>query len=198
MKLLHIDASALGEHSVSRILSAAVVARIGVEEPVLEVVRLDLDANPLPHLTAGSLAGTDPDEAARAARTMDDFLGADIVVIGVPMYNFGIPSTLKAWIDRVAVAGKTFRYTAEGPEGLAKGKRVVLAIAQGGVHEAGGPSDFQESYLRFVLGFLGITDIEVVRAQGVGLSPEHRRQAIDGALAALAAHETDVDTRVAA
>lgn len=183
MKLLHIDASALGENSVSRILSAAVVARYRAEDPGVDVIRLDLDSDPLPHLTAGSLTGSDPAEAARAAQAMDDFLAADVVVIGVPMYNFGIPSTLKAWIDRVAVAGKTFRYTANGPEGLAGNKHVVLAIAQGGVHDAGGPSDFQESYLKFLFGFLGIRDIEVVRAQGVGLSPDHRQQAIEGALA---------------
>lgn len=185
MKLLHIDSSALGANSVSRVLSGAVVDRFRAEAPATEVIRYDLDAEPLPHLTAQALAGDDPALAERSARMLADFLAADVLVIGVPMYNFGVPSTLKAWIDRVAVAGKTFRYTADGPEGLATGKRAILAITQGGVHEAGGASDFQESYLRFVLGFLGVTDIEVIRAQGVNLSPQHREDAIAGALSAL-------------
>jgi len=110
---------------------------------------------------------------------------ADVVVIGAPMYNFSVPSTLKAWIDRVAVAGKTFRYTSAGPEGLLKGKRAILAITQGGVHQTGGASEHQESYLRFVLGFLGIDDVEVVRAQGLAMSPEHRAQALASARASL-------------
>lgn len=185
MKLLHLDASALGEHSVSRTLSRAIVQRFQTESPSLDVTYHDLDADPLPHLTAAALAKTEPAQAARADQTLDDFLAADIVVIGVPMYNFSIPSTLKAWIDRIAVAGKTFRYTAEGPQGLAGGKRVILAISQGGIHERGSASDFQESYLRFVFGFLGITDIEVVRAQGVNYSPQHREQALATALSAL-------------
>lgn len=187
MKLLHIDASALGENSVSRTLTAAVVARFRATDPALEVLRWDLDAEPLPHLTAASLAQADPAEAARAQAALADFLAADVLVIGAPMYNFSVPSTLKAWIDRIAVAGKTFRYTDKGAEGLARGKRAILAISQGGVHEAGGASDFQESYLRFVLGFLGITDIEVVRARGVNLSPQQRTQALEHALASLPA-----------
>jgi FMN-dependent NADH-azoreductase len=185
MKLLHIDASALGDHSVSRTLSAAIVARFQAAGPDMDVEHLDLDASPLPHLTAASLAGADPVEADRARAVLDGFLAADVIVIGVPMYNFGIPSTLKAWIDRIAVAGRTFRYTANGAEGLAGGKRVILAIAQGGVHAPGSACDFQESYLRFLFGFLGIQDIEVVRAQGVNLSPETREKAMNDALAAL-------------
>lgn len=185
MNLLHIDSSALGENSVSRILSAAIVARFRAEWPALNVIRYDLDAEPLPHLNAQALARFDAAQAERGDRALADFLAADVVVIGAPMYNFSVPSTLKAWIDRVAVAGKTFRYTADGPEGLATGKRAILAISQGGVHENGSASDFQESYLRFVLGFLGITDIDVVRAQGVSLSSVHRGQALAAAIAAL-------------
>lgn len=185
MKLLHIDSSALGENSVSRVLTRAVVERFQAELPGLDLVRYDLDAEPLPHLTAAALAKADPVQAVRADQVLADFLAADVLVIGAPMYNFAVPSTLKAWIDRIAVAGSTFRYTANGPEGLAGGKRVILVLSQGGVHENGGASDFQESYLRFVLGFLGITDIEVVRAQGIAYSPQHREQAIAGALAAL-------------
>ena len=185
MNLLRIDSSALGEHSVSRALTAGILARFQASQPDLNVITYDLDADPLPHLSAHALARSDADQAARADQVLEDFLVADVLVIGAPMYNFGIPSTLKAWIDRIAVAGKTFRYTADGPQGLAGGKRVLLAISQGGVHELGSASDFQESYLRFLLGFLGITDIEVVRAQGVSMSPEHRQQALTTALSSL-------------
>ena len=177
MKLLHIDSSALGANSVTRDLSAAVVARWQDAVPGLSVQYRDLDANPVPHLTGGSLAGANPEEAADAAAVMEQFLAADVIVIGAPMYNFGIPSTLKSWIDRIAVAGKTFRYTENGPEGLAGGKKVIVASGRGGLH-SGAPSDFQEPYLTFVLGFLGITDLEFVRAEGVAYSPEHRVKAI--------------------
>ncbi|WP_312108379.1 FMN-dependent NADH-azoreductase, partial [Stenotrophomonas indicatrix] len=119
MKLLHIDASALGDNSVSRQLSAAVVARFKESVDSLDVSYRDLDANPIPHLRGSSLAGSDAAEVADAENVMAQFLAADVVVIGAPMYNFSIPSTLKAWIDRVAVAGKTFKYTEAGPVGLA-------------------------------------------------------------------------------
>ena len=116
MKLLHLDSSALGTGSVTRELTAAIVARWQDKLPQLRVEYRDLDANPLPHLTGQSLAQANPEEAADAARTLEQFLAADVLVIGAPMYNFSIPSTLKAWIDRVAVAGKTFRYTGKGPK----------------------------------------------------------------------------------
>jgi FMN-dependent NADH-azoreductase len=170
MKLLHIDSSVLGDNSASRTLTAAIVSRMQAQTPGLSVIRYDLDAQPLPHLSAASLARQDQGEADRGERVMSDFLEADVIVIGAPMYNFSVPSTLKAWIDRVAVAGKTFRYTAQGPEGLTNGKRAILAITQGGIHALGGASEHHESYLRFVLGFLGITDIQVVRAQGLAQS----------------------------
>jgi FMN-dependent NADH-azoreductase len=185
MKLLHIDSSALGANSVSRTLTEAIVARFRAQVGGIEVIRRDLDQDPLPHLTAAVLSGEDAEAGERGARVLDEFLAADVVVIGVPMYNFSVPSTLKAWIDRIAVAGKTFRYGANGPEGLAGGKRVIMAIAQGGVHQLGGASDFQESYLRFLFGFLGIEDVEVVRAQGVNQSGDHRGKAIESALASL-------------
>lgn len=185
MNILHIDSSILGANSASRAITAEIVTRLRAQHPGAAISRVDLDAEPLPHLSAGSLARTDATEAARAERAMADFLAADVIVIGAPMYNFSIPSTLKAWIDRIAVAGKTFRYTASGPEGLAKGKRVFLAITQGGVHELGGASEHHESYLRFVLGFLGIDDITVVRAQGLA-SAAHRDSALGNALASVA------------
>ena len=184
MKLLHIDSSALGTNSVTRELTAAIVARWQDKLPQLQVQYRDLDAEPLPHLTGRSLAQSDPLEAADAARILEQFLAADVLVIGAPMYNFSVPSTLKAWIDRIAVAGKTFRYTENGPEGLAAGKKIIVASGRGGVH-SGSPHDFQEAYLRQVFGFLGVTDIEFVRAEGVAYSPQHRSDAIAGALASI-------------
>ena len=186
MKLLHIDSSALGANSVTRELSAAVVARWQDAVPGLAVEYRDLDAEPIPHLTGRSLAKADPAEAADAERTIQQFLDADVIVIGSPMYNFGISSTLKAWIDRVAVAGRTFRYTEAGPEGLAQGKRVIVASGRGGIH-TNAPSDFQEPYLRQVLGFLGITEVEFVRAEGVAYSPQHRSDALASAHASIPA-----------
>lgn len=184
MKLLHIDSSALGANSVTRELTAAVVVRWQDALPGTTVDYRDLDADPVPHLTGEALAKTDPVAAADAERVLQQFLEADVIVIGAPMYNFAIPSTLKAWIDRVTVAGKTFRYSETGPEGLAGGKRVVVASGRGGLH-TGAPSDFVEPYLSFVFGFLGIKDVEFVRAEGVGYSPQHRNDAIAGALASI-------------
>lgn len=184
MKLLHIDSSALGANSVTRELSAAVVARWQDALPALQVEYRDLDAEPIPHLTGRTLAKADPAEADEGERVIQQFLDADVIVIGSPMYNFGISSTLKAWIDRVAVAGRTFRYTEAGPEGLAKGKRVIVATGRGGFH-TGAPSDFQEPYLRQVLGFLGIEEVEFVRAEGVAYSPQHRSDALAQAHASI-------------
>jgi len=184
MKLLHLDSSVLGEHSVSRQLTEAIVARWQARMPGLEVEYRDLEQDPLPHLAGKSLARGDELERARAEAVLQQFLDADVIVLGAPMYNFGIPSTLKAWIDRIAVNGRTFRYTAQGPEGLARGKRVIVVASAGGLH-GGQPTDFVEPYLRQVLGFLGITDLEVVRADGIGLSPDHRAASIADALAHL-------------
>lgn len=184
MKLLHIDSSALGADSASRELSAAIVARWQADAPGLSIQYRDLDSNPLPHLDGSALAKADPARAEESERVLQQFLDADVVVIGAPMYNFAIPSTLKAWIDRIAVAGRTFRYTDNGPEGLAGGKRVIIASARGGLH-AGAPSDFQEPYLKFIFGFMGVRDLEFVRAEGLNLSPRHRSEALAVAHAAI-------------
>ena len=192
MKLLHIDSSILGQGSVSRTLSAEVVAALRASHPGVEVTYRDLSANPLAHLTSAHLglqqgAATDPalqQDVAAGKSALDEFLAADIVVVGAPMYNFGIPSQLKAWIDRVAVAGKTFRYTEAGPQGLCGGKKVIVASSRGGVFSAGTPTaafDFQETYLRALFGFLGITDVNFVRAEGVAMGPQARTKAIDSA-----------------
>lgn len=185
MKLLHIDSSALGADSVTRQLSAAVVARWRARVPDLQVQYRDLDADPVAHLTGRSLAKADRLEAADGDRVLAQFLDADVVVIGAPMYNFAIPSTLKAWIDRITVSGTTFRYTDSGPQGLVGGKRVIVASSRGGMHN-GQPSDFQEPFLRFLFGFLGIKYVEFVRAEGVAMSPQARSDAMDSAIAGIA------------
>ena len=120
---------------------------------------------------------------------LDEFLAADIIVLGAPMYNFSIPSQLKAWIDCLAAPGKTFAYTATGVKGLAGAKKLVIASSRGGVYAASSPSAFmehQESFLTSYFGFLGITDITIVRAEGVSMGPEHRQRALDAALAEVA------------
>lgn len=193
MKLLHLDSSILGEASASRQLSRAVVDAWKAASADIEVTYRDLDADALSHLSAASLvAGGTPAELRDAAQkheialaeaTLNEFLAADAIVIGAPMYNFAIPSQLKAWIDRIAVAGKTFAYDENGPKGLAGGKTVVIVSTAGGIH-AGQPSgQAHEEYLKFMLGFLGITDIEIVRAEGLAYGEEPRANAIGGAQA---------------
>jgi FMN-dependent NADH-azoreductase len=185
MKLLHIDASALGTYSVSRGLTAAIVAEYKSHHPVVEVTYRDLTAQPLPHWSPVADANT-PD-AQLNTEVLEEFLAADVIVIGAPMYNFSIPSQLKAWIDRIAVAGKTFHYTANGPEGLAGAKRVILASSRGGTYSAAPAAslDFQENYLRAVFGFLGVSNVEFVRAEGVAMGDEHKENAVNGALAGI-------------
>ena len=187
MNVLHIDSSILGEYSASRALTKEIVARIKTGWEDLRVTYLDLAAEPLQHLSAHSLAGRDAAETARDAQALEAFLDADVIVIGAPLYNYSLPSQLKAWIDRIAIKGKTFRYTAQGAEGLAGGKRVIVAIARGGVYESGAGTEFAESYLKFLFAFLGITDVTFVRAEGLNISPEHRERSIGKARAAIRA-----------
>ena len=186
MKLLHIDSSILGEQSASRTLTSEIVNRFAAEKPGVEITYRDLATEELPHLSPRSLAKADSAAAARDAALLEEFLSAEVIVIGVPMYNFTIPSQLKAWIDRIFVAGKTFRYTDKGPQGLAGGKEVVLAVSRGGIYSAGSPAEFGESYLRHALGFLGIDDVRVVRAEGLNRGPAQREAAMQAALAAIA------------
>lgn len=194
MKLLHIDSSLLGDASASRQLSRSIAQRLQRDIPGLEATYRDLDAAPLPHLTGADLAsrqaanGLDEPVSAGArtnAAVLQEFVDADIVVVGAPMYNLGIPSVLKAWIDRISIAGVTFRYTEKGPQGLAGGKRVVIASTRGGLYAAGSPGaalDFQETYLRTVFAFLGVTDLQVIRAEGLALGPEQREASLQAAL----------------
>ncbi len=194
MKLLHIDASILGGNSVSRQLSAAVVDRLKTTTPNLDVTYRDITSAPLSHLSGAHLAaaqGATPESAdvqadlAASSAALDEFLAADIVVIGAPMYNFTIPSQLKAWIDRILVAGKTFKYSEKGVEGLAAGKRVIVAISRGGFYGADTPTaagEHLETYLRWVFGFIGIPNPEIIAADGLQMGPEQREKAVAGAL----------------
>jgi FMN-dependent NADH-azoreductase len=195
MKLLHIDSSVLGPHSVSRQISAAIVERLRKATPGIEIVYRDLTLTPLAHLSGPHLAaaqGAVPEAAlqedvAAGQAALEEFLAADIVVLGAPMYNFTIPSQLKAWIDRVVVAGKTFKYGAQGVEGLVGNKRVIVAISRGGFYGAGTPAavgEHLETYLRFVFGFIGVANTEFIFADGIQVGPEHREKALASALQA--------------
>lgn len=154
----------------------------------------DLAAEPLAHLSGTHLAaaqGAVPEslevqkDIAVGQAVLDEFLAADVVVIGAPMYNFTMPSQLKAWIDRIAVNGKTFRYTEKGPEGLVGNKRVIIAISRGGFYGAGAPAaafEHLESYLRAVFAFLGVVNPEIIVAEGLNVGPEQRAKAMQGAI----------------
>ncbi|GLS28458.1 FMN-dependent NADH-azoreductase [Mesorhizobium albiziae] len=195
--LLHLDSSILGENSVSRALSAAVVARLQSLDPMVEVVYRDLAAQPIPHLSgnyvgvvrAGMEAGHDAAlkaDLALGTNVLDEFLAADTVVLGVAQYNFSVPSQMKAWIDRIAVPGKTFRYTEKGPEGVVGSKRVIIALARGGFYGPGSPAESFEhtlSYLKSVFAFIGIRDPEVITADGVNISAEQRKSSLKAAQA---------------
>ena len=185
MKVLHIDSSIQGESSATRDLTQEIVAQLTAGRPDAQVTYRDLVAQALPHFSHSSLTRSDGLEAARNAAVLEEFLGADVLVIGAPLYNFSIPSQLKAWVDRIAVAGRTFRYTERGPEGLAGGKQVIIAVARGGVYEPGSPAEFGESYLKFLLGFLGVRDVTFVRAEGLAYSAQHREAAISAAREAI-------------
>ncbi len=185
MRLLHIDSSILGDSSASRAVTREIVSRWRASVPNLEVTYLDLATESVPHLSGGSLARRDAGQAERDARLLEDFLASDVIVIGAPMYNFTVPTQLKAWIDRILVAGKTFRYTASGPVGLATGKRVIIAVSRGGIYPEDAAGEYAESYLRHVFAFVGITDVRFVRAEGLAISPESRQKALSSALAAI-------------
>ncbi|MBR0754358.1 NAD(P)H-dependent oxidoreductase [Bradyrhizobium jicamae] len=195
MKLLHVDASILGDQSASRRLSDAIVRRLTGLNPGTDVIRYDPAAEPIGHLTGPELLaqrgsapedGVSKETAARNAKTLEDFIDADVIVVGAPMYNFSLPSQLRAWLDRVAVAGKTFRYTANGVEGLAQGKRVIIASSRGNFYREGQPAaafDHQETYLKGFFTFLGVSDVTAIRAEGLGISPERRTAAMAAASA---------------
>lgn len=181
MKILHIDSSISGEASSSRKITAAVVRQLIAKHPGAQVIHRDLAADALPHLQLTDLA----DHALA-----DEFLSADAVVIGAPMYNFTVPTNLKAWLDRLAIAGKTFQYGASGPSGLAGGRKVIVASTRGGFYGPESPIasyELQDRYLRTFFGFLGISDITFLHAEGLGMGPDQRDRALNGALEAAGA-----------
>ena len=194
MKLLHIDSSILGAHSVSRQLSNSITTEWIANHPGTVVEYLDLVASGPTHLSAdsigfripptGDLSATQKRENAVSEALVSQFLAADVVVIGAPLYNFSIASQLKSWIDRIAQGGRTFTYTDKGPQGLAGGKTVLVALSRGGVYstsEGGRAMEHQETYLQTVLGFLGVTDIRFVRAEGIAMGEAPKAQAIAAA-----------------
>ena len=173
MTILKIDSSITGENSVSRVLTRSIVDQLVAANPEAEVIERDLVKQPLDHLTLAAFADTD---------ILDEFLAADTIVVGAPMYNFNISSQLKAWIDRIAVAGKTFRYTENGPEGLAGGKRVIVAVSRGGFYDQGNSFEHVEAYLKPMFNFFGI-EPEFVRADGIAIGPEQREASLASGLA---------------
>ena len=192
--ILYIDSSPLGEQSVSRKLTAKIVAELQAKHPDSTVITRDFGANPLPHLSSTVLAAffTAPEkrdatlaEAIKLSdQAVDELVAANVIVIGAPMWNFGIPSSLKAWIDHVLRAGRTCKYTATGAEGLlGKNKKVIIASARGGVYTSGPAAamDHQESYLTTVFGFIGLTDISFVRAEGVAMGEDAVKNALQTA-----------------
>ena len=200
MNVLHVDSSITGDASVTRLLSAQVVDALVKSRPDLTVTYRDVAAHPSEHLSPELLSvvkfqnreGLSPHQQAALAETdalVEEFMAADVVVIGAPMYNFTIPTQLKAWFDRIAQAGKTFRYTEKGPVGLAGNKRVILLSSRGGTYStnpAMAGLDFQEAYVKAIMGFMGVIDITVIRAEGVSMGPEAKQKALDLAGAEIA------------
>ena len=175
-RILYLDSSITGDNSVSRVLSARIVERLRAADPSAQVVRRDLVAQPLEHLLLSSFANTS---------VLDEFLAADTLVIGAPMYNFTASSQLKAWIDRILIANTTFRYGPDGaPEGLAGGRRVIIALSRGGFYGEGAPAaplEHLQTYLTGVFGFIGLTP-EFVAANGIAVGPEQRAKSLEQAL----------------
>ena len=196
MKLLQVDSSILGTNSVSRQLTAEITAAWVASHAGTTVERLDLAVNAPAHFSADSLGiktglQTEPSEAQRRENAESEllvrqFLAADVIVVGAPLYNFTVPTQLKAWIDRLAQAGRTFKYTDKGAVGLAGGKTVIVASTRGGMYstsEAGQAMEHQESYLKVIFGFFGITDVRIVRAEGLAMGDAAKASAIESARA---------------
>ncbi|MBK1721965.1 FMN-dependent NADH-azoreductase [Thiocystis violacea] len=189
-QLLHIDASLFSSDGVSSTLAREFVERLRARDPKMRVTHRDLGRAPIPHLDAERLSAINTAAAQRtpaqqriaeeADRLIAELQTADRLVLGVPMYNFGVPSVLKAWFDHVARAGVTFRYTATGPQGLLTGKRAVVVTSRGGRHRDQ-PTDTQSGYLTTMLGFLGITDLEFVYAEGLNLGETERQHSLAAA-----------------
>ena len=194
--ILILDSAATGESSVSRRLTRAAAEALVARDPDAHITLRDVGSNPIPHLNAETVpairAGIVETEAAREALELSDALiaelkAADLIVIGAPMYNFGMPSTLKAWFDHVLRARITFQYSEAGPEGLLKGKKAIVVEARAGLYSEGPAAsmDSQEPHIRTLLGFMGIDDVTFVRAEKLAFGPEAAEAAIGDALGQL-------------
>jgi FMN-dependent NADH-azoreductase len=196
MVVLHIDSSPRGAESVSRDLTRQIIDRLKARDPNVEIIRYDLGDQPLPHLSSDAISALRRAEVAtfeqreavaRSDRMIEDLHRADLIVIGSPMHNFGITSQLKAWFDTIIRAGKTFQYSEKGPEGLLKGKRAIVVESRGGVYTTGPAMAFnhQEPHLRTLLGFIGISDVQFIHAEGLDMGPENRASGIANAKGAV-------------
>lgn len=198
MQILHLDSSISGDASASRNLTTDIVKELSCDRPDAKVVYRDLVKDAIPHLTGPIAAGFrkvqvnsfDADTLAEQARSktlVEELLASDIIVFGVPMYNFSVPSQLKAWLDRVVQPGRTFQYLESGPVGLTTGKRAIVASSRGGAYSIGPANvmDFQEAYLKAILGFIGITDVSFVRAELLSKGADTRIKSLEAAHASI-------------
>jgi FMN-dependent NADH-azoreductase len=200
MTILQINSSLYSGNGQSSRLADEIVAGLRAGTPGAELVVRDLAREPVPHLDEQRFGAflEKPEKRNEFQKSVvaysDALIGelrrADVIVLGLPMYNFGVSSQLKSWIDHVARAGETFRYTAQGPVGLLSGKKAYVAAARGGLH-AGSPADTQTGYIRNILGFLGITDVELIYAEGLAISPESREKSLASARAKIENHFTE-------
>ena len=184
-KILHIASSSNLTASFTRKIGKVTLEKLGQIYPNAEIIERDLARNPLPHISPEMLAamfsGDDSKpELALSNQVVDELFASDAILIEAPMYNFGIPSVLKAWVDHVLRAGKTFKYGAAGPEGLVKGKKAIIVVSRGGIYSEGAYKvmDYQEPYLRAVLSFIGISDVEAITIEGVAMGEEKIAEAL--------------------
>ncbi|ALI02931.1 glutathione-regulated potassium-efflux system ancillary protein KefG [Pseudomonas sp. FW306-02-F02-AA] len=194
-RVLIIESSARQQDSVSRQLTQTFISQWKAAHPADQITVRDLATHPVPHLDANLLGGwmkpaeqrneTEQSSLERSNQLTDELLAADVLVMAAPMYNFAIPSTLKAWLDHVLRAGVTFKYTETGPQGLLSGKRAYVLTARGGIY-AGSTSDHQEPYLRQVMAFIGIHDVTFIHAEGMNLGGDFHEKGLNQANAKLA------------
>jgi len=208
MNILYVTSSSRGSASYSNRVAAEVLDELRARNPGAAVTVRDLAREPLPHIgddfvaatrsPAGPQTGEQRALLAQSDALVDELFAADLIVIAAPMINFTIPSNLKTWIDHVARAGRTFRYSEKGPEGLVTGKQVIVVAARGGIYANGNALDFQLPYLKGVLGFLGMTDVEVLEVEGTAYGPEAAEKAVEAAPAKLHARCEQHEAAVAA
>lgn len=186
--ILHIASSSNLHSSVTRQIGAVALADLQKAHPGASIIERDLIKTSVPHLSPefiGAMFSGEADAAvlALSRELVDEVLASDIIVLEAPMYNFGIPSVLKAWIDHVVRAGKTFQYGAKGPEGLLKGKKAFIIAGRGGIYSEGPYKvmDYQEPYLRAVLGFIGITEVETITVEGIAMGADAKEKALNHA-----------------